>query len=36
MAIFYGISKNDKNYKDSSDYDRFLPGIMVDFWANKL
>ena len=30
MHIFYGISKN-KNYKNSSDYDRFLPWNNGDF-----
>ena len=30
MNIFYGISKN-KNYKNSSDYDRFLPWNNGDF-----
>ena len=30
MHIFYGMSKN-KNYKNSSDYDRFLPWNNGDF-----
>ena len=30
MHIFYGMSKN-KNYKNSSDYDRFLPWNNSDF-----